>query len=87
MVQSFLNAGEAFNEEKYTKLGINLDNYLHTHFNKNNQLYRVSIDSKLGTLAVFEDYAYLSNAYLSVFDQTNDKKWLDRVITLVNVMN
>ncbi|WP_190600723.1 thioredoxin domain-containing protein [Candidatus Vesicomyidisocius sp. SY067_SCS001] len=87
MVQSLLEAGEAFNEGKYTKLGINLANYLHTHFNKNNHLYRVSIDSKLGTLALFEDYAYLSNAYLSVFDQTNDKKWLDRVITLVNVMN
>ncbi len=87
MVRSLLEAGTIFNEEKYTKLGINLVNYLHTRFNKNNQLYRVLINSKLGTPALFEDYAYLSNAYLSAFDQTNNKKWLDRVVSLVNMMN
>ncbi len=87
MVRSLLEAGAVFNEEKYTQLGINLAHYLHTYFNKNNQLYRVLINSKLGTLALFEDYAYLSSAYLSVFDQTNDKKWLDRVVSLVHIMN
>ncbi|BBB22451.1 conserved hypothetical protein [Abyssogena phaseoliformis symbiont OG214] len=87
MARSLLEAGAVFNEKKYTQLGINLTDYLHTYFNKNNQLYRVLIGSKLGTPALFEDYAYLSSAYLSAFDQTNDKKWLDRVISLVNVMN
>lgn len=82
MVRSLLEAGAVFDEKKYTQLGINLANYLHTHFNKNNQLYRVLINSELGTSALFEDYAYLS-----VFDQSNDKKWLDRAVNLVNIMN
>ena len=29
-----------------------------------------SIDDKLQTPALFEDYAYLANAYLALFDQT-----------------
>jgi len=47
----------------------------------------VSINSKLETNALFEDYAYLANAYLSVFDQTHEKIWLNRAVQLVNTMN
>ncbi|RUM85091.1 MAG: thioredoxin [Candidatus Thioglobus sp.] len=86
MIPSLLEAGEVFSEEKYTDAGLALANYLES-FNKNNQLYRVSINSKLETNALFEDYAYLANAYLSVFDQTHEKIWLNRTVQLVNTMN
>ena len=85
MIPSLLEAGEIFDAEKYTNAGLALASYLET-FNKNNQLYRVSINNKLETTALFEDYAYLANAYLSVFDQTNDQIWLDRTIQLVRTM-
>lgn len=86
MIPSLLEAGEVFSKEKYTDAGLALANYLEL-FNKNNQLYRVSINSKLETNALFEDYAYLANAYLSVFDQTHEKIWLNRTVQLVNIMN
>ncbi|HCQ70468.1 MAG TPA: thioredoxin, partial [Gammaproteobacteria bacterium] len=86
MVPSLIEAGKVFNEEKYTTAGLALASRLES-FNKNNQLYRVSINNKLETNALFEDYAYLANAYLSVFDQTNEKKWLNRAVQLVNTMN
>jgi len=87
LLPSLLEAGDVFNETKYTKAGIDLAEYLYSHFIKDNELYRVSIDNKLETKALFEDYAYLSNAFLSVFDYTNDSVWLDRVINLVGIMN
>ncbi len=86
MIPSLLEAGEVFSKEKYTDAGLALANYLEL-FNKNNQLYRVSINSKLEANALFEDYAYLANAYLSVFDQTHEKIWLNRTVQLVNIMN
>lgn len=87
MIPSLLEAGAIFKQEKYTKFGIKLANYLHTRFNKDKQLYRVSINDELGVPALFEDYAYLSNAYLSAFDASNDKKWLDRTLSLIDIMN
>lgn len=86
MVPSLIEAGKVFNEEKYTTAGLALASRLES-FNKYNQLYRVSINNKLETNALFEDYAYLANAYLSVFDQNNEKKWLNRAVQLVNTMN
>ena len=86
MVPSLIEAGKVFNEEKYTTAGLALADRLES-FNKNSQLYRVSINNKLETNALFEDYAYLANAYLSVFDQTREKIWLNRVVQLVNTMN
>ncbi len=85
MIPSLLEAGEAFNEPKYTHAGLSLAKFLQS-FNKDNELYRVSIDNKLQTLALFEDYAYLANAYLSVFDHTKDQIWLNRTIQLVKQM-
>jgi uncharacterized protein YyaL (SSP411 family) len=87
LLTSFLEAGDVFHEKKYSKAGIALADYLYSHFIKNNELYRVSIDNQLEARAIFEDYAYLSNGLLSVFDYTLENVWLDRVISLVNTMN
>lgn len=87
MIPALLEAGEMFDNNKYTKAGLSLANYLHTNFYKNNELHRVSIDNKLEANALFEDYAYLANAYISAFDQTNDKIWLQRTTQLVTIMN
>ncbi len=86
LLNSLMEAGDIFNEQKYTNSGLSLAKYLNS-FNQNNQLYRVSIDNNLQTLALFEDYAYLANAYLSVFDNTNNQIWLDKTIQLVDIMN
>lgn len=86
LVQSFIEAGQAFNNDHYLNAGINTAQYLFDQFYQNNQLYRVSIDERFSTLALFEDYAYFAQALLKVFDQTNDQVWLDRVEQLVQQM-
>lgn len=87
LVQSFIEAGQAFDNPLYLETGINTAQYLFDQFYQNNQLYRVSIDGRFSTLALFEDYAYFTQALLKVFDQTNDQIWLNRVKKLVQQMN
>ena len=86
MIPSLLEAGDILNQSKYTDAGLKLAKYLQS-FTQNGVLYRVSIDDKLQTPALFEDYAYLANAYLALFDQTQQQVWLDRLIQLVKDMN
>jgi len=85
MIPSLLEAGDVFNETKYTDAGVALARYL-DNFNKNGQLYRVSINNELQTIALSEDYAYLANAYLSVFDYTHESIWLDKTVQLIDDM-
>nr|MCS5590873.1 protein-disulfide reductase DsbD family protein [Candidatus Thioglobus sp.] len=87
MVQSFIEAGQVFNNSNYLDVGINTAQYLFDQFYQKNQLYRVSIDQHFSTSALFEDYAYFTQALLAVFDQTNEQIWLDRVEQLVQQMN
>jgi len=87
LIQSFIEAGQAFDNPYYLNTGVNTAQYLFDQFYQNNQLYRVSIDQRVSTPALFEDYAYFTQALLAVFDQTHDQVWLDRIEQLVQQMN
>jgi len=87
LVQSFIEAGQVFKNQHYLNIGIDTAQYLFDQFYQNNQLYRVSIDQRVSVPALFEDYAYFTQALLAVFDQTHDQVWLDRTEQLVQQMN
>lgn len=87
MIPSFIEAGQVFNNSKYINAGVALAQYLFDQFYKDGGLYRVSINQKTSTPALFEDYAYFTHALISVFDQTQDRIWLDRAEILVRKMN
>jgi uncharacterized protein YyaL (SSP411 family) len=87
LIQSFIEAGQVFNNPHYLNTGINTAQYLFDQFYQNNQLYRVSIDQRVSTPALFEDYVYFAQALLAVFDQTHEQVWLNRVEQLVQQMN
>lgn len=87
LLSSFLEAGDVFNEPKYTNAGLTLANHLYSNFISNDELFRVSINNNISTKALFEDYAYFASGLLSVYDYSNDNLWLDRVIKLIDSMN
>ena len=87
LIQSFIEAGQVFDNPHYLNTGINTAQYLFDQFYQHNQLYRVSINQRVSTPALFEDYAYFTQALLAVFDQTHEQVWLDRVEQLVQQMN
>ena len=87
LLKSLLEAGNIFNEIKYINSGLELANYLHNNFYKDKKLNRYAINNQTVGKALFEDYAYLTDAYITVFDTTNDEVWINRAVELVDIMN
>lgn len=52
----------------------------------NSHLYRIQRNGVLGEAGRLRDYAYLAESMLVVYDETGDKKWLNRGEALVNAM-
>ncbi len=86
LIPSLLEAGALFDEARYTEAGIQLGHYLDQYFQQDGQWLRVRIDDQLQTPALFEDYAYLADAYLSLFDHTQDGHWLAGAQQLTQTM-
>lgn len=86
VIPSLLEAAQTFNNPDYRHQALALAEYL-SSFKQNNQYYRIRINDQLQTPALLEDYAYLANAYLYVFDTTQHNIWLDRAIEVVKLMN
>ena len=86
LIPSLLEAAQAFDNTHYQHQALILAEYLHS-FKQSNRYYRIRINDQLQTPALLEDYAYLANAYLSVFDATGQAIWLDRTIEIIELMN
>lgn len=91
MITAFAQAGSQFLQEKYIDAAKRAGDYLwQTHHatdaGGNLTLWRVSLNSKASVRATLADYAYLIQAYLALFDTTEDKKWLDRSTRLSKEM-
>lgn len=80
LLQAFVIANDI--DKKYGKEALWLAQTLDHNFARKD-LLRVMIDGNVSEAAIFEDYAYLANAYLSVFDLTADKKWLIKAQNLM----
>ena len=53
---------------------------------RNGQLWRASLNGRSSVPAVQEDYAWLADAYVSLYDLSGKKKWLDRARSLLEQM-
>jgi uncharacterized protein YyaL (SSP411 family) len=84
LIPSLMEAGTVFSDNRYTQAGVKLAHFL-SNFQQSDQLYRAVIDNKLTNAAVLEDYVYLANAYLSVYDATRAQIWLDKAADLMRL--
>ncbi len=83
MITAFAQAGSQFLQEKYIDAAKRAGDYLwQTHHaadaDGNSILWRVSLNGKASVRATLADYAYLIQAYLALYDTTEDNKWLNR---------
>ncbi len=53
----------------------------------NGQLWRVRLDGRASVSAVQEDYAWLADAFIHLYDMTRDLLWLERAEALVTTMD
>jgi uncharacterized protein len=87
MVKSFAYAGQQFNQQHYIDVAINAANYLlKINQTANGKLSRSSLNNQASIPALQEDYAYLAEALLQIYDVTLDRHWLDIAVSLANEM-
>ncbi len=87
MITAFAEAGFALNEQRYIDAAIKAADMLWTvHRKPDHSLWRASLSQKTSIPASQEDYAYLAEACITLYDVTADKHWLERSKTITAVM-
>jgi len=56
------------------------------HRNRDGSLWRASLNGRSSVAAVQSDYAWLADAYISLYDLSQKEKWLDRARSLLESM-
>ena len=84
-IKSLIDAGEMLDKKKYIELAIKLAKRLWTkRFDESTgHLNRTDYDSVDKGLVFLEDYAYLADSFIKIYDHTGDKGWLTKVKKLV----
>ncbi len=95
MITAFAQAGKQLHRADYLQAAVDAAEYLwlthhyaakdHIDSNGTQQqpgLWRISLNGKTSIVATQEDYAYLIQAYIALYDATEKKIWLQRATQL-----
>ncbi len=87
MIMALAQAGQSPTGEQYASAALKAGQFLwQNHRNSEGQLYRASLDGRSSVPGVQEDYAWLADAYISLYDLDQDTRWLDRARSLIATM-
>jgi uncharacterized protein len=88
MISALAKAGAAFGDERYVDAAVNAANWVLEHLrDKNGRLFRTgAADSSAKLNGYLEDYAFLADALVSLYEATFDAKWLLAAAELADVM-
>jgi uncharacterized protein len=87
MIKSFAYVGQQLNRKDYIDVAIKAANaLLESNKTEDGQLSRSSLAGQASIPGLQEDYAYLAEALLQIYDATQDSHWLSHAATLSDVM-
>ena len=87
MIMALAQAGQLPAGERYAKAALKAGEFLwQNHRDSQGSLYRVSLEGRSSVPAVHEDYAWLADACISLYDLSQDTHWLKRARSLVEAM-
>lgn len=87
MIKSFAYVGQQLNRQDYIDIAIKAANYLlKTNQTNDAQLSRASLTGQASIPALQEDYAYLAETLLQIYDATLDRQWLSHASRLSDDM-
>lgn len=87
MIKSFAYAGHLLGKPDYIEAAIKASNsILKTNKLNNDELSRSSLSGHASVAALQEDYAYLAEALLQIYDATFDRHWLNKASSLIDTM-
>ena len=88
MIMALAQAGRLPMGEHYAKAALKAGEFLwQNHRDSEGRLYRASLDGRSAVQAVQEDYAWLADACISLYDLSQDKRWLERARSLIETMH
>lgn len=84
MISGFSQAYLSFGKQVYRELALKLGDAIWQNQISEGELLRVSLKGKAGnTKATLDDYAWLIRGYLDLHDISEDNKWVNRAIILL----
>ncbi|MBA1446639.1 MAG: thioredoxin domain-containing protein [Chromatiales bacterium] len=87
MITAFAQAADLLAADTYRKAAEQAGEFIWQQNRKAaGKLWRVHLDGQSSVAAAQEDYAYLSEALLYLYDLTEDKKWLQRAQEIADAM-
>jgi uncharacterized protein YyaL (SSP411 family) len=87
MIMALAEAAELPAGEAYTNAALMAGNYIWANnHDKDGQLWRASLDGRSSVRAVQEDYAWLADAFISLYDLSHQELWLERARKLLEQM-
>jgi uncharacterized protein len=84
MLRSFAEAGRYLNRPDYVQVAINNANFLLTDLRKNGRLLRTYKDGRAHLNGYLEDYAFLADGLLALYEATFDPHWFNEARTLID---
>jgi uncharacterized protein YyaL (SSP411 family) len=88
MISAFARAGAAFGERRYIEAAVAAASYILERMRMpDGHLYRTAAEGQDARLnGYLEDYAFLSDALVTLYEATFDTKWLEEAIELADLM-
>jgi len=87
MITAFAQAGDFLDEPRYLDAATKAAEFIWNHNrDKKGELQRVNLNNNASVNAIQEDYAYLAESFLTLFDITGEQRWLRNAIEITDVM-
>ncbi|MBI4898419.1 MAG: thioredoxin domain-containing protein [Actinobacteria bacterium] len=86
-VAAFAEAGSVLNEPRYLETAVDCAKFIERELRDDDgRLIRSWLDATPGPPAYLEDYAYVTSAYLTLYEQTFDDRWFTTALDTANQM-
>ncbi len=86
MLRSFAEAARALDREDYLRVAVRNAGFLLTHLRRNGRLLRTHKDGESKLNGYLEDYAYLIDGLLALYEATFDLRWFEEALALAGTM-
>ncbi len=87
MIATLAEAADALGESRYLYAAQRAANYLWArHRRPDGGLWRASLNGRAGTPGMLDDYAWLAEGLVALYDVTLDETWLTRAQTLADAL-
>ncbi|MEP6728468.1 MAG: thioredoxin domain-containing protein [Bacteroidota bacterium] len=84
LLKGFADVYAAFGDKVYLELALDNARFLEKRIDSDGKLYRTYNEGKVNLNAFLDDYSFLANAYIKLYQVTFDKHWLNRAKQLID---